>query len=309
MLRNPSIRNRDYRRLLAGTAFHQQGMSGEQVVIGLMVYQATGSTAWVGTILAIYFVPFFIFGLLAGAVADWIDRRVLLRQIELATAVIIFSYAAFAAGGETPLWLIAAFSLTAGSLRALHQPVRSSYAYDLVGEKNLVSAMGILNFGSRSGQLLGALGAGFMMEYHGPSTALACLAVGHLIAFLLFRSLHGAGVAAVTVRAPIRKNIREYIDELGANRLLLLLLMVTASVEIFGFSFATTLPEIATERLVVGAEGLGWLQGTRAFGGIVAGAIFATFSVRSRTGALYLSIIFGFGGFLALLSIPSPFGR
>ena len=73
MLHNPAIRVRDYRRLLAGAAFHQQGMSGEQIVIGLMVYEATGTTAWVGTVLAIYFVPFFVFGLLSGAVADWIE--------------------------------------------------------------------------------------------------------------------------------------------------------------------------------------------------------------------------------------------
>ena len=87
---------------------------------------------------------------------------------------------------------------------------------------------------------------------------------------------------------------------------MLLLLLVTASVEIFGFSFATALPEIATGRLAVGAEGLGWLQGTRAFAGIVAGFVFATFGVRNRTGLLYLCIIIGFGCFLVLLSHPSP---
>ena len=306
MLRNPAIRNRDYQRLLAGAAFHQQGMSGEQIVIGLMVYQATGATAWVGTVLAIYFVPFFVFGMLSGAIADWIDRRALLRRIELATATVLFIYATVSTGNETPLWLIAAFSLSAGSLRALHQPVRASYACDLVGQANLISAMGLLNIGSRSGQLLGALVAGTVMEHHGPAAALFCLGGGHLIAYFLFRSLHSAGVAAVTERAPIRQNIREYIDELGVNRLLLLLLLVTGAVEIFGFSFATALPEIASGVLAVGAEGLGWLQGARAFAGIVAGIIFAVFGVRSRTGALYLCIIFGFGCFLTLLSFPSP---
>ncbi len=306
MLRNPAIRDPDYRRLFAGAAFHQQGMSGEQVVIGLMVYEATGTTAWVGTVLAIYFVPFFVFGLLSGAVADWIDRRTLLRRIELATAAVIFVYAGIAAGREVPLWLIAAFSLSAGSLRALHQPVRSSYAYDLMGEENLIAAMGLLNIGSRSGQLFGALVAGTVMEYHGPAAALACLGAGHLIAFMMFLDLRAAGIAAVPERAPICQNIREYITKLGANRLLLLLLLVTASVEIFGFSFATALPEIARGRLAVGAEGLGWLQGTRAFAGIVAGIVFATFGVRSRTGLLYLYVIFGFGCFIVLLSHPSP---
>jgi MFS family permease len=306
MIQNPALRNHDYRRLLGGAAFHQQGMSGEQLVIGLLVYEATGTTTWVGVILAIYFLPFFVFGLLSGTIADWIDRRTLLRRLELATATVLFVFAASTAQGETPIWIIATFTLFLGSLRALHQPVRSSYAYDLVGQENLVSAMGLLNIGSRSGQLMGALVGGFIMERFGAAAALACLGSGHLVAFMLFRSLRAAGVASVAVRAPIRQNIHEYIVELATNRLLLSLLVLTASVEIFGFSFATALPEIATGRLEIGAEGLGWLQGIRAFAGIIAGATFATFGLQKRTGAMYLSIIFMFGVFMTLVSQPSP---
>jgi hypothetical protein len=66
------------------------------------------------------------------------------------------------------------------------------------------------------------------------------------------------------------------------------------------------LPEIATGRLEIGAEGLGWLQGIRAFAGIIAGATFATFGLQKRTGAMYLSIIFMFGVFMTLVSQPSP---
>ena len=86
MLKNPAIRDRDYRRLFAGAAFHQQGMAGEQVVLGLLVIQLMGSSAWVGYTLAAYFTPFFVFGLVSGAITDWTDRRTLLRRIEIATA-------------------------------------------------------------------------------------------------------------------------------------------------------------------------------------------------------------------------------
>ena len=249
MLKNPAIRNRDYRRLFAGAAFHQQGMAGEQVVIGLLVIQLMGSSAWVGYTLAAYFTPFFVFGLASGAITDWADRRTLLRRIEIATAAILALFAATLALGIASIWVLIAYSVCAGSLRALHQPVRASYAYDLVGQDNLVSAMGLLNLGSRCGQLLGALVAGYVTERFGAAPAVWCLAVGHLIAFLAFRDLHDAGIAAVKDHVSIRQNIREYINELKVNRLLLILLIVTASAEIFGFSFATALPEIATGRL------------------------------------------------------------
>jgi len=83
------------------------------------------------------------------------------------------------------------------------------------------------------------------------------------------------------------------------------LLSVTASVEIFGFSFATVLPEIATVRLDLGAEGLGYLQAIRALAGIVAGVAFATLGIRNRTGAIYLGVILTFGVGLIVLSYPT----
>ena len=82
MIKVPAFGIADYRNLWAGAAFNQQGMSGEQVVLGLLIFQFTGSTAWVGIMLAVYFLPFFVFGIVSGAVADRLDRRSLLRRIE-----------------------------------------------------------------------------------------------------------------------------------------------------------------------------------------------------------------------------------
>jgi hypothetical protein len=53
MIKIPAFQNSDYRNLWAGAAFNQQGMSGEQVVLGLLIFQVTESTAWVGIMLAV----------------------------------------------------------------------------------------------------------------------------------------------------------------------------------------------------------------------------------------------------------------
>jgi hypothetical protein len=44
-------------------------MSGEQVAFGLRVFQFTQSTAWVGVMLAVYFLPFFVFYIVSDVVA------------------------------------------------------------------------------------------------------------------------------------------------------------------------------------------------------------------------------------------------
>ena len=123
MLKNPAIRDRDYRRLFAGAAFHQQGMAGEQVVLGLLVIQLMGSSAWVGYTLAAYFTPFFVFGLVSGAITDWTDRRTLLRRIEIATAATL-------PPATTTVAAAAAATVAAGAMAApVARRTAPSFAY------------------------------------------------------------------------------------------------------------------------------------------------------------------------------------
>ena len=59
----PMLLNANFAR--SGSDLQLTGQSGEQVVLGLLVYQFTQSTAWVGVMLAVYFLPFFVFGIAA----------------------------------------------------------------------------------------------------------------------------------------------------------------------------------------------------------------------------------------------------
>jgi MFS family permease len=307
MIKIPAFHNADYRNLWAGAAFNQQGMSGEQVVLGLLIFQFTGSTAWVGIMLAVYFLPFFVFGIVSGAVADRLDRRSLLRRIEALIITNMMILAVVLAMNLAALWIILTFALTSGALRALHQPARMSYAYDIVGGDQVVQGLGLLNLGSRFGQLIGALTAGAVMERFGGSAAILVLAISHGGALIFFLRLRAAGKAAVTEHAPIRQNIAEFTTELRSNRVLLMLLAVTASVEIFGFSFATALPELATTRLNLGADGLGMLHAARAVGGMAAGVALTFMGGFHRRGLAYIGVIFAFGASLMLLSLTSSF--
>ncbi len=303
MLQLPALKHPDYRRLWFGAAFNQQGMSGEHVVLGALVFQITESTGWIGAIMAVYFLPLFVFGMLSGAVADWMDRRTLLRRTELAFVALQLCFAALLFLGIDDLPVIVAFTLLTGSLRALHQPVRVSYAYDIVGSGQVVSGLGLLNLSGRSGQLVGALLVGLVMKHYGAPAALTVIATGHAIAFLAFARLRSAGEAAVKDHAPIGQNLREYAAELRTNGILTMLVLITAAVEVFGFSFATALPELATARLNLGEDGLGYLHAARAAGGIVAGLAMSFMGQMQRRGLAYLFVIFAFGASILLLSV------
>jgi hypothetical protein len=57
--------------------------------------------------------------------------------------------------------------------------------------------------------------------------------------------------------------VREFVKELCTNRVLAILVALTAGVEVLGFSFVTELPELARERFELGADGLGTLDSAR----------------------------------------------
>lgn len=300
----------DFRRLWYSQIFSASGYAGEQVILGLLVYRLTGSSEWVGISLAVYYAPLFIAGTISGAVADWMDRRRLLRMLELGFLSTQVTFAAMLIAGFEALWVMLAASFIFGVLRAMHQPVRVSYAYDLIGGGHVVSAIGTLNLGIRSGQLIGSLAAGTVMEFVGAPGAFLTLASSHAIAWFLTGRLRSPGRASVAAadRAPMGRNLLEYIGELRRNRILLMLVLLTASVELFGFSFQTGLPQLAEGRLQVGADGLGQLQAARAAGGVMASLLLTLgLSWLARPGRAYLGVIVLFGIGMWAVSVSNHF--
>jgi len=87
MINIPAFGIADYRNLSAGTVFNQQGMSGEQVALGLRVFHFTHSSAWVGVMLAVYFLLFFVFGIVSGVGAGAAAASDILTQSMMQLAV------------------------------------------------------------------------------------------------------------------------------------------------------------------------------------------------------------------------------
>ena len=306
ILRGPAFQHRDFRLLLGAATCNYTGYGGEQVIIGLLVFQLTGTSAWVGVAMALYFTPQLVFGMAAGAIADWIDRRRLLRIIEAVVSVNLTVFGVLAALDAITLWLVLMLTFIAGAARAVYLPVRQSYAYDIVGSEHVVAGLGLLTIGMRAGQLIGALIAGSAMQRLGTDVALFVLAAFHAFTFLVVGTLRSIPTEAHSNPVPILENLREYVREMRRNRTLLMLILVTAAVEVLGFSFATILPELATDRLGVGAEGLGIMHAIRAAGGFAAGIALAGTQNFRRRGLAYLFVIYAFGfGLIALGVAPS----
>jgi len=304
-----SIRNPVFRNLAVGSGFNSAGWQGEQVILGLLAYQLTGASIWVGIVLALNFAPMFFVGVPAGVLADRFDRRALLIQAEMVLVIALIAFALLLSQGAGVLSAVLGMSVISGIVRAVHHPARLSYAGDMAGEGGMIGTLSLLSIVSRIGQLSGALIAGFISEYVSPASAYFVLAIAHMLAVYCFMqtTTNRAGRErkgdAITTSIPVA--VMEYFRVMRSSHLLMLLVIFATLTEIFGFSFATAMPEIAIERLQAGADDLGLMHAFRNAGGLF-GAIVITLLTTKRLGLVYLLVLLAFGFTLLMLgAVPT----
>jgi hypothetical protein len=291
----------EFRVVMASTALTGFGFVGESVVLGWFLLDETDSAFVVGIGVALRMLPNLIFGLVAGGVADSIDRRLLIRGLGLATAAFALMTAGLAMSGALSVWLLLLLTFGAGVFRTMQQAARQSYVFDVVGPTRVVSGMAAINLCQRSGSVVGALTAGLLLEASGPGPVYLALAASHALSSGVMFMAKTKGESAPATRAAFGEGIRELAGELRRNRTLALLVLLTGAVEVLGFSHQTLMPVIARDFIGVGAAGLGMLNATSSAGGMAAVLMVALRGGIGGRGASFLAVLVLFGLGLTLL--------
>ena len=304
-LRAPALRYPDLRVLMAASFFDAIGFMGEQVAIGWLVLDLTGSPFMVGVALSLRMAPLFFLGIIAGAIADMVDRRMLIRALNMGMAVLMVGIGALIYSDMLEVWHLLAFAVAGGCVSAMHQAARQSFAFDVVGRDNLVSGLAYVGLGMRLGGLAGSLVAGYLIDGPGAHMAYWMLASGYIVSTLLLSFIRSPGQAASRSRQPILQNLREFGVELRRNNPLLMLMIIVAATETLGFSSGAAFPSLSRDVLNVGAEGLGWLSAFRSGGAVAGILLLSLFGEVGRKGALLLLNMVMFGAALLLLGQSS----
>lgn len=296
------LRSTSYQRLWLNSLFNALSFGGDFVLIGWSVLELTGTSAWVGTAFAIYFFPMVIFGILTGGLADRLDRHRLICALEVTAALGLGGFALLFSIRDPNLISLLALTVLLGTLRALHSPVRLSFAYDLAGATHVTRALAGISIAMRLGMLAGALTSGFVVNRLGLSWALVFMAIAHLLALSALLGRWEGVVAQQRDADPILRNLKAILKELLMNRVLLVLTSVTAVIEIFGPSIYSALPELAEDRLSMGAVGLGWMQAAQACGGLLIGLLILLLPSPDRKIFPYIASVLLMSGALVALS-------
>jgi MFS family permease len=153
----------NYRNFTIGNVFSLVGTWVQRVALGWLVWELTGSGAWLGAVAFADLFPMVLVTPLAGAMADRSDR---LRVTRISQALLMV-HAGFLTvlnvlGSLSP-WLILVLALIGGVITAFNQPFRMALLPGLVGRENLISAVAVNSIVFNTARFIGPAIAGLVI--------------------------------------------------------------------------------------------------------------------------------------------------
>ncbi len=300
-------KHRNYRLFFSGQVISLSGTWMQNVALAWLVVELTRSPVAIGVLAFCRFIPFTIFGLLSGVVADRIDNRRLVMGTQTASMVVSISLAVLVLSGAASLWLVYLLAALGGTALVFDAPGRHGLTFQMVGREELPNAVALNASLFNASRVVGPAIAGVVIATVGvgPCFVLNALSFFAVLAGLacMRRSELFPLVPAETAAPSVLGSVREGLGFVRRSRPVRLVLGITAVVSTVGFNFHVLVPVLAADTLHAGPRTFGILSAC--FG---LGALGGALLTASLGRASWKSLVLGAGGFSLTLLVLAPQG-
>ncbi|WET80852.1 MFS transporter [Amycolatopsis sp. QT-25] len=276
-----------------------------KIALGLVAVQLTRSPALIAGLAFVSSLPWLVFALHAGVLADRVDRRRAMLTANVFRAGLLTALAVVIAVDLGSIWLLYVIALGLGLAETLHDTAAQAILPQVVGRARLTRANSRLYAGELTANEFAGPPLGGFLVTAGAFTAFATPAALWLVSVAALFFVPGSFRAEGTRDTSVREDLVEGLRFLWTNRILRILAIMVG-----GFNFATSAMLTIFVLYAVGpasAMGLttqayGFLLATIALGGFAAS--FAAERIElalGRSRALILGLLTG----AALVGIPA----
>jgi MFS family permease len=276
-----ALRERNFVLYLIGQFTSQLGSWIELTAVSWIVYEMTDSPLLLGLVGLFRATPTIVFGLVGGAIADRLPRRVLLLCTESTMLVASLIVGLLAATGQLQYWHLYILNLVSGTLQAFSVPARHALMANLVPRSSVRSAVTLNSVAVRSGGFIGPSIAGLALAYGGyasPFFLNAASFAGMLTALVLMR-LSAAQANATVPKEGLGRGLTGGAAFVWRTPLLRVALGLELASGLFGHNSAL-LTIIVRDVLGGGPEALGLIMSALSAGAMLGIALLVTFHVE-----------------------------
>ena len=272
------LQDRNFRLLWAARWIHETSRRMELIALGYLIYELTDSVFQVGLISVFLNGPRPPFSLVAGMLADRLDRWRILAGIHTFYLLVAAGLLILLILGLVHPWHVFVAILLQGTAKVLDDPTRRAALFDLAGQERIAQAMSLETITNNGGKILGPIAGGLMVEFYGFTGAFAVLVALDLAAALLILRMRLPARSAAMMRDTLFwQGIKSGIGHSFSNKFVLGVLSISLVMNGMVLPLQYFIPVIATDVLMV-SPSLGGLLGSADGIGTLIGAI--TISLR-----------------------------
>lgn len=297
-----------FRILWTSSFFSSGGNWVQQVTLGWLAYNLSGSAVQVSIVMGLRALPL-LMAPITGVTADRFDRRMVLILNQAGLAILALGFAVIVLMDRHELWHLYVFSASTGIVWSFNNPVRQSLTATSVPQASIMNAVALNSLAFSSNRILGPTAGGFLIAFFGPGVNFliqAALYVCVLLLVIRFRPMRHTDYKATNRTASAFSNLKEGLRYVANDRTVLTVILVALVPALTMTSFIITLMPVYAGEILGDTDGriLGILMASSGLGGIIGTLVVATFSTTPHKGRLVTIAIFMGGiGLIALSQV------
>lgn len=288
--------SRNYRLFFSGQFVSIAGSWMQNVAMAWLILMLTHSPLYVGLLIACRYLPYTIFGLFGGVLADRLDNRRAVMGAQAVQMILAGGLAWFAFRGAITPWEILLFAFAGGVAMVVDTPARQALTYQMVGRRGLANAVALNSTLCNIGRVGGPAIAGVLLATSSPAW---CFSVNALSFLAVLASLWMMDVAELYPlcrgeRPELIKGLKDGIRfALQSPRIVILTLVITVFSTLC-FNFEVLLPILTRQTLHAGPTTYGIVSAALGLGALVGALLAAAFARASMR-----AMMSGVAGFAA----------
>jgi len=284
-------RQRDYRWFWIGSSLQGLGQGTQFMVIGWLVLLVTDSSAQLGLVIFLYGAPNVALLLVAGVLADRIDRRYILMATQAIVGGVIAALAFLTIADLVAIWHVYAAAFFMGVVQSLSMPARMTMIGDLVEERSVLDAVAMQSMAVHAGRMVGPPAAGVIIEVWGVGASLAVIAGCYLVSMACVAKVGPLPRSSKPAGQSVFRNFADGVVYIKRSPMVLTVIIITCAFGGFGMSHMQVVPAMAKDVLGTGAAGVGLLFLGSGLGSLAGSILLPAISRVHVYRALLLSLL------------------
>ena len=296
---------RNFRLFFYGQLISVAGTWMQTVAQNWQVWDLTHSARWLGIVSGASAVPYVLFSLWGGHIADRYSRRKTLVWTQTAAMLLAFLLALLATNRPIVIqpWHIAVLAALSGLVNAFNMPAQQAFVTDMVDDPHAIgNAIALNSVRFNLARFLGPVLAGIVLSHWGAAMCYLLNALSFIAVIFSLLMMRLPDFVARTQKASVWEGFKFIRSSPGVFRTVALV----GAGSFFTWSVSTLFPMIATT-YGEAARGYSYLMATNGVGAALGGLFVAVFGERlvRRTLVYGGAIVFCLS--LLLLSVMHTF--